>query len=418
MHVLVMGAGIVGVSSAWYLAKAGHQVTVVDRQVDVALETSYGNAGQISPGYSSPWAAPGIPLKAIKWLMQDLAPFMINGKELDPNTFSWMAKMLRNCNQSSYQKNKARMLRLAEYSRDCFIDIRQELGVHYEDRAKGTLQLFRTEKQISDSQKDIQVLQDLGINHQVLDVDGCVQYEPALARVREKIVGGLRLPGDETGDCFKFTNLLADECRKLGVKFLMKTDILAINRNGARIDSITTSRGKLVADTYLCALGSYSTPMLAEVDIRIPVYPIKGYSLTIDILDPDCAPQSTIMDETYKVAVTRFDNRVRVGGTAEIASYNKNLQEKRRANVEFVVNDLFPGAGDTSTSEFWTGLRPMTPDGTPVLGETPISNLFLNTGHGTLGWTMSLGSAQYVADLISEKRPMIDSEGLSMARYH
>lgn len=417
MQIIVMGAGVVGVTSAWYLAKAGHDVTVVDRQIDVALETSYANAGQISPGYSSPWAAPGIPLKAIKWLLQDLAPFMINGKELDPNTLNWMGKMLMNCSEGAYQKNKARMLRLAEYSRDCFVDLRKEIDIKYDDRALGTLQVFRTEKQIKDSQKDIQVLHELGIDHQVLDVDGCIKYEPALNKVKDKIVGGLRLPGDETGDCFKFTNALAYECKKLGVKFMMKTEILSLNRVGDTITSISTSRGNLAADSYLCALGSYSTLLLSEIYVRIPVYPIKGYSLTIDIDDPNCAPISTVMDETYKVAVTRFDNRVRVGGTAEIASYNKDLKEKRKANVEFVVNDLFPGAGDTSKAEFWTGLRPMTPDGTPILGETKIDNLFLNTGHGTLGWTMSLGSAQYIADIISKRTPAINTEGLSMARY-
>ena len=253
--------------------------------------------------------------------------------------------------------------------------------------------------------------------HQVLDVKGCIEHEPALEHVKQKIVGGLRLPGDETGDCYKFTNRLADECRKLGVKFIMKTDLLAIKTSGGKVESISTSRGKMSAEAYLCALGSYSTPMLASIKIRVPIYPIKGYSLTIDIEDVDRAPRSTVMDETYKVAVTRFDDRIRVGGTAEIASYNKELMEKRRANVEFVVNDLFPGAGDTSKSEFWTGLRPMTPDGTPILGETPISNLYLNTGHGTLGWTMSMGSGQFVADIISNKTPKIDAEGLSMARY-
>lgn len=417
MHVIIMGAGVVGVSSAWYLAKAGHQVSVIDRQVDVALETSYGNAGQISPGYASPWAAPGIPIKAVKWLMQDLAPFMINGKELDPNTFKWMTKMLQNCSKSAYEKNKSRMLRLAEYSRDCFIDLRDELDIRYDSRAQGTLQVFRSAKQVKDSAKDLKVLEECNIKHQVLDVNGCIEHEPALEHVKQKIVGGIRLPGDETGDCYKFTNRLADECRKLGVKFIMKTDLLAIKTSEGKVESISTSRGKMSADAYLCALGSYSTPMLATIKIQVPVYPIKGYSLTIDIDDVERAPRSTVMDETYKVAVTRFDDRIRVGGTAEIASYNKELIEKRRANVEFVVNDLFPGAGDTSKSEFWTGLRPMTPDGTPILGETPISNLYLNTGHGTLGWTMSLGSGQFVADVISQKTPRIDAEGLSMVRY-
>ncbi len=418
MQVLVMGAGVIGVTSAWYLAKAGHQVTVIDRQVDVALETSYGNAGQISPGYSSPWAAPGIPIKAVKWLMQDLAPFAISGKELDPQTLNWMTKMLRNCTQDAYKVNKARMLRIAEYSRDCFIDLRKEIDIRYDNRAQGTLQLFRTHKQIDDSLKDIKVLEECGVSHQILDVEGCIQYEPALALVKEKIVGGLRLPGDETGNCYTFTNLLADECKKLGVRFIMKTDILSINTAAGEVKSISTSRGKMTADAYLCALGSYSTPMLAVIKVKVPIYPVKGYSLTVDIDDESRAPQSTIMDETYKVAVTRFDNKIRVGGTAEIASYNKDLKESKRINVEFVVNDLFPGSGDTSKSEFWAGLRPMTPDGTPVLGETPLPNLYLNTGHGTLGWTMSLGSAQYVADIMSHRKPAIDTEGLSMARYH
>lgn len=418
MQVLVLGAGVVGVTSAWYLAKAGHEVTVIDRQVDVALETSYANAGQISPGYSAPWAGPGIPLKAIKWLMQDLAPFMINGKEVDPQTLSWMTKMLSNCNESSYHVNKGRMVRLAEYSRDCFIDLRKELDINYEQRSQGTLQLFRTEKQVEASKKDIAVLKESGVDFQTLDTDGCIEYEPALANVKDKIVGGLRLPGDETGDCYKFCNSLADECKKLGVKFVMKTDILSINREGDQIVSISTSRGKMLADSYLVALGSYSTPMLSEIGLKVPVYPIKGYSLTLPIIDESKAPTSTVMDETYKVAVTRFDDRIRVGGTAEIASYNKELAEKRRANVEFVVTDLFPGGGDVDKAEFWTGLRPMTPDGTPILGETKYKNLFLNTGHGTLGWTMSLGSGKFVADIISQNTPEIDPEGLSVSRYH
>lgn len=418
MQVLVLGAGVVGVTSAWYLAKAGHEVTVVDRQVDVALETSYANAGQISPGYSAPWAGPGIPLKAIKWLMQDLAPFMINGKEVDPQTLSWMTKMLSNCTEGAYHKNKARMMRLAEYSRDCFINLRHELDIHYDERQKGTLQVFRTDKQVEASKKDISVLEECGVNFQVLDQDGCIEHEPALANVKDKIVGGLRLPGDETGDCFKFTNSLAEECKKMGVQFLMKTDVLSINKEGDEITSISSSRGKITADAYLVALGSYSTPMMSEIGLKIPVYPIKGYSLTLPIVDGNKAPTSTVMDETYKVAVTRFDDRIRVGGTAEIASYNKDLNEKRRANVEFVVGDLFPGGGDIEKAEFWTGLRPMTPDGTPILGETKYSNLFLNTGHGTLGWTMSLGSGKYVADVISGQKTDIDPEGLSMARYH
>lgn len=418
MHIAILGGGVLGVASAWYLAKSGHQVTVIDRQDSVAQETSLGNAGMISPGYSSPWAAPGVPIKAIGWMLQDLAPFMINVKELDGYTLSWMTKMLANCNTRSYQTNKARMLRIAEYSRDCFVDIRKELNLDYDGRQLGTLQLFRKQKQIDALQKDIQILKELGIEHQALDMNGCIEYEPALIHAQEKFVGGLRLPGDETGDCFKFTTSLAKECEKLGVVFKMNTRIERLNESNGKIVSVTTDTGAVTADAFLCALGSYSPQILKTVGINVPIYPIKGYSLTLPIEDESRAPQSTIMDETYKVAVTRFEDRIRVGGTAEIASYNLDRPDKRRASVDFVIQDMFPGAVDVAKAEFWSGLRPMTPDSTPILGGTKYSNLFLNTGHGTLGWTMSLGSAKFVSDVINKKTPDIDPEGLSIERYY
>ncbi len=416
MQIVILGSGVIGVTSAWYLAKEGHEVTVVDRQGAPAMETSFGNAGQISPGYSAPWAAPGVPLKAIKWMMQDLSPLMINPK-VNANTLKWMTKMLANCNQSSYHVNKARMMRLAEYSRDCFRDLRTEMNIDYDQRTGGTLQLFRTQKQVDAAAKDIAVLEECGVDYEVLDSDGCVSREPALAQVKEKLVGGLRLPGDETGDCFKFTNALAEECKKLGVKFMFDTDIDGLLSDDNQIVGVKTSQGTLTADRYLMCMGSYSTLHLANVGVVVPVYPIKGYSLTLPIIDETKAPVSTIMDETYKVAVTRFEDRIRVGGTAEITSYNTELMEKRRRNVEHTVSDLFPGGGDVAKAEFWTGLRPMTPDGTPILGGTRYPNLYLNTGHGTLGWTMSLGSGKFVADVICDKKTDIDPEGMSVARY-
>ncbi len=416
MHILILGSGVIGVTSAWYLAKQGHQVTVVDRQSSPAMETSFANAGQISPGYSAPWAAPGVPLKAVKWMMQDLAPLMVNPK-INANTLKWMTKMLTNCNQSSYHTNKARMMRLAEYSRDCFKDLRSQLDIDYDSRTNGTLQVFRTQKQVDAAAKDISVLEECGVDYEVLDQTGCVEREPALAHVRDKIVGGLRLPGDETGDCFKFTNALAEECKKLGVEFKFDTDIEGLISDDTQIVGVKTKQGTLTADRYLMCLGSYSTLLLANVGVVIPVYPIKGYSLTLPIVDESKAPVSTIMDETYKVAVTRFEDRIRVGGTAEITSYDTSLMEKRRKNVEFTVADLFPGGGDIEQAEFWTGLRPMTPDGTPVLGGSRYPNLYMNTGHGTLGWTMSLGSGKFVADVISGNATDIDPEGLSVTRY-
>ncbi|ASP38688.1 D-amino acid dehydrogenase small subunit [Bacterioplanes sanyensis] len=417
MHVMILGSGVIGVTSAWYLARAGHQVTVVDRQPQPAMETSFGNAGQISPGYSAPWAAPGVPFKAIKWLLQDLAPLAVDIRHWDSHTLSWLTRMLLNCNEYSYHINKSRMMRLAEYSRDCLKATRTELKLNYQQRTAGTLQLFRSQAQVDASQKDIAVLQECGVEHQPLSVEQCLEFEPGLASSAHKLVGGLRLPGDETGDCHLFTQQLAEHCRELGVEFLMNTSIQGLLCQQDRIDGVVTNQGNLQADAYVMALGSFSAPLLRDIGLAIPVYPVKGYSLTVPISNADCAPQSTLMDETYKVAVTRFDDRIRVGGTAEIAGYQQDLPAKRRANVEFVVNDLFPGAGDTSAAEFWTGLRPMTPDGTPIIGPTHLHNLFLNTGHGTLGWTMSMGSAKVLADVISQRQTDIDADDLSIQRY-
>jgi D-amino-acid dehydrogenase len=417
MKVLILGSGVIGVTSAWYLAKSGHEVTIVDRQSSVANETSFANAGQISPGYSAPWAAPGIPLKAIKWLMQELAPLKINIKALNIETLLWMTKMVANCNSKDYHINKSRMMRVAEYSRDCLRELRKEINIQYDHRTKGTLQVFRTEGQVKSSKKDIQVLTECGVEHTILTPDDCLDYEPALQYTIQKIVGGLHLPNDETGDCHKFVTELAKECEKLGVHFIMDTNIEKINKQGNEIVSVSTSKGEMVADAYLVALGSYSTHMLANIGIKVPVYPIKGYSLTLPIEDYTSAPESTIMDETYKVAITRLGDRIRVGGTAEITAYNNELLEKRRKNIAFSIADLFPHAADLAKAEFWSGLRPMTPDGTPILGKTQVDNLFLNTGHGTLGWTMSIGSAKFVSDVINSKTPDIDPAGLSIERY-
>jgi D-amino-acid dehydrogenase len=415
MRVVILGSGVIGVTSAYYLAKAGHDVTVIDRQPAPALETSFANAGQISPGYASPWAAPGIPLKAMKWMLQRHAPLSITP---DGTTFQlkWMWEMLKNCTADRYATNKERMVRLAEYSRDCFKELRDESGIDYESRQRGTMQLFRTEAQFASAEKDIKVLQDSGVPYELLTREQLGSAEPALAQVKDKLVGALRLPNDETGDCQLFTTRLAVMAEQLGVKFRYGVAIDRLAVSGNSITGVHCGDELVQADSYVVAMGAHSTTLLKNI-VDIPVYPMKGYSITVPITDAARAPVSTILDETYKIAVTRFEDRIRVGGMAEIAGFDLRLNPRRRATLEMVVNDLFPGAGDTAQASFWTGLRPMTPDGTPIVGRTALGNLFLNTGHGTLGWTMSCGSAQMLADLMSAKRPAIPFDDLSVSRY-
>ena len=415
MRVIVLGSGVVGVTTAYYLAKAGHDVTVIDRQPGPALETSFANAGQISPGYASPWAAPGIPLKAFKWLFQRHAPLAI---QPDGSLFQlqWMWEMVKNCDADRYAVNKERMVRLAEYSRDCIRALRAETGIAYEGRQQGTLQLFRTQAQFDGAAKDIEVLKQAGVAFDLLEREQLAQAEPALAHVRDKLVGGLRLPNDETGDCQLFTTRLAQMARDLGVRFQFDTAIERLDIANGQVTGVQTDKGRVTADRYVLALGSYSRLLLKD-QFRVPVYPLKGYSITVPIVDAAKAPVSTILDETYKIAVTRFDDRIRVGGMAEIAGYSKVLNPRRRETLELVVNDLFPGGGDVARATFWTGLRPMTPDSTPIVGATPLKNLFLNTGHGTLGWTMACGSASVIADLVSGKVPAIHADDLAVFRY-
>jgi D-amino-acid dehydrogenase len=416
MKVLVLGSGVIGVSSAYQLALAGHEVTVVDRQPAAALETSYGNAGEVSPGYSSPWAGPGVPLKAIKWLLMQHRPLVIR-PNIDLNLLRWGAAMLRNCTSARYELNKSRMVRLAEYSRDCLKALRAETGIRYDERMQGTLQLFRTQAQLDGTAADIAILKRYGVAFELLDRDGCIRHEPALANVRDKFVGGLLLPGDETGDCFKFTQNLAQLAVQRGVQFRYGTRVRKLVLAGKQIDRVVTDAGDMRADAYLVAFGSYSPLLLKPLGIRIPVYPVKGYSITVPITDPAGAPESTVMDESHKVAVTRLGDRIRVGGTAELAGYTLKLHDARRQTLEHVVTDLFPRGGDVSRAEFWCGLRPMTPDGTPVVGATRLPNLFLATGHGTLGWTMAAGTGRVMADVISGRTPGIDMDGLTVDRY-
>ncbi|KAF1045438.1 D-amino acid dehydrogenase [Xylophilus sp.] len=415
MKVIVAGSGVIGTATAYYLARAGAQVTVVDRREGPALETSFANAGQVSPGYSTPWAAPGIPLKALKWLFQKHAPLAVR---LDGSLWQlqWMAHMLGNCTRERYAVNKERMMRIAEYSRDCLRALRADTGIQYEQRTGGTLQIFRTQAQLDAVQRDIAVLGECGVAYELLDRDGLAKVEPALAHAQGRLAGGLRLPQDETGDCQRFTAELARKAEALGVKFLFGKNIEAVEVQSGYVSGLRVGGELLRADACVIALGSFSRDMLLPLGLRLPVYPVKGYSLTIPLVDEALAPRSTVLDETYKIAITRFDERIRVGGMAELCGFDVRLDPRRRATLERVTRDLFPG-GDLARASFWTGLRPMTPDGTPIVGATRHPNLFLNTGHGTLGWTMACGCGRVMADLVTGQCPEIDIGDLGLDRY-
>jgi D-amino-acid dehydrogenase len=423
MRVLILGSGVIGVTSAYYLAQKGIDVTVLDRQPAVGLETSFANAGQISPGYSAPWAAPGVPMKALKWIFQRHSPLALK-PDFSLWQLQWTLKLLQNCNAKSYDLNKERMVRLAEYSRDCLGELRAATDISYEGRTQGTLQVFRTQKQLDAEAKDIAVLSRMGVPFEHLDPDGCVKVEPGLVSVKDNLLGGLRLPHDETGDCQLFTSNLAEMAKVLGVKFRQDVSINRIITSNNKLSGveISTDAGVeiLQADQYVLALGSYTRDLLQGLAVQIPVYPVKGYSLTVPVVNNAAAPISTVMDETYKVAITRFDDRIRVGGMAELAGFDLSLNPRRRETLEMVLGGLFPDAGDITQSKFWTGLRPMTPDGTPIIGKASerFDNVWLNTGHGTLGWTMACGSGQLLADLMANVRTTIRSEDFAITRYN
>ncbi|MGD8171091.1 D-amino acid dehydrogenase [Vibrio sp. TRT 21S02] len=418
MKVVVLGSGVIGLTSAWYLTQAGYEVTVIDRQPRSGEETSFANAGQISYGYSSPWAAPGIPIKAIRWLLEEHAPLKIK-PSLNPQMLHWAMQMLSNCTLDKYRQNKSRMLEIANLSRYCLTELKQKYDLQFEGREKGTLQLFRTEAQLAAIEKDISLLQESHTRSKLLDVNRCLEQEPGLAPVKDKLVGGLYLPDDETGDCYLFCQQITQLAQAAGVEFLFDTQIEQLKTKNGKISEVITNKGSVTADAYVVAMGSYSTQLLKSVGINIPVYPVKGYSLTLPITNEQYAPQSTIMDETYKVALTRFEQRLRVAGTAELAGFDPSLPDKRLATINHVVRDLFPDGVDFTRAEYWTGFRPMTPDGPPIIGRTTISNLYTNTGHGTLGWTMACGSGYVLAEVISElsypKKRYVD---LNISRYY
>ncbi|QEY23110.1 D-amino acid dehydrogenase [Neisseria animalis] len=416
MKTVVLGAGIAGISTAWYLLQQGHEVTVIDRAEAAAMETSFANAGQLSYGYTTPWAAPGIPAKAAKWLFRQHSPLILKA---DGSLFQlqWLMQMLQNCTTERYQTNKERMVRISEYSREMFRRFEAETGMDFEGRKKGTLQIFRSTKEVEAAEKDIEVLAEYGVPYQRLKPEECLQHEPALHHALGKIAGALHLPNDATGDCHLFASRLKNLCEAKGAVFKFGHAVERFEHNGKQIQAVYAGGERFEAERFVCALGSFSRTVLADLGLKLPIYPVKGYSLTLPVTDGNEAPVSTILDETYKVAITRFDKRIRVGGMAELSGYGLSLPPERRETLALVVNDLYPKGGDLEKAEFWTGLRPMTPDSTPIIGAAGFNNLFLNTGHGTLGWTMSLGSAKITADLVCGITPEVRSDDLALSRY-
>ena len=416
MKVLVLGGGVIGVTSAYYLQRAGHEVTLLERRGDVAQETSFANGGQVSWSSAHPWAEPGIPLMALLWLFKPHSPLVLRPR-LDPALWLWLVKFLGNCTAARYAVNKERQVRLARYSHECLVALRNETPLDYGATTRGTLFLYRSARDLTHGLHDLPLWEQLGIQHRVLNVDTCIMQEPALASARSKLVGGIHFPDDESGDCQRFTAGLAQAARNLGVRFELNTVVQRLVRSGTHVESVLTERGAFRADAYVLACGSISPLLLKPLGIRLPVYPVKGYSVTLPIIDAARAPQGTLTDERYKVVVTRMGNNLRAAGTAELGGYDLTLRPSRCATLDHVVRDLFPDAADFTRAEYWTGLRPMTPDNPPVLGATPFDNLFVNTGHGTLGWTMACGSGKILADIVSQRKPEVDLAGLTLERF-
>ena len=417
MKVVVLGAGIIGTTSAYFLAKQGHEVTVIDRQDSVSMETSHANAGCLSYGFTSPWASPGLPFSVLKWVLTGRSPLIIN-PNMSVETIKFLYRMYKNCNSRSYEINKSRMLRVANYSQKALLEIETDFDLYYEQKTQGSLQLFWDSKEIEKTQKDIAILDKFNINSQLLSADECVKIEPGLQYVKNKLAGGIQFMDDFTGNCYLFSTEVYKKCVEMGVNFEFNTEIKSLQINNDKITSVSTDSGEIKADCYSVSLGSYSTKILSKIGIEIPIYPVKGYSITLPVLSNEDAPQSTIMDEKNKIAITRLGDRIRVAGMAHLTDFDKNLRTKSLDSLMSGLDLLFPKSYESSKeTNFWTGFRPSTPDGTPIIGPTPFNNLFLNTGHGTLGWTMSAGSGKLLANLVSGIDPEISTEGIDMSRY-
>ncbi|TVR83063.1 MAG: D-amino acid dehydrogenase [Rhodospirillales bacterium] len=417
MTVAVLGAGVVGVATAYYLARDGHAVTVVDRQPGPALEASFANGGQISANHATPWAGPATPWKALKWLGRTDAPLLLHLRA-DPALIAWLWRFLRNCTRARVRINIERALRVALYSRRKLAEIRGETGIHYDELSRGILHIFRDPAEYRAALAQVDLMNRLGCRRLVVDPDACVGIEPALAAARPRLIGGIFSPDDESGDAHAFTTRLAEVAASLGVRFRYGAAVRRLIASEGRITDIALTDGeRLQPDAVVLALGSQTPLLLRPLGLRLPVYPAKGYSVTIPVGGGRDAPTVSLIDDEVKMVYSRLGDRLRAAGTAEFAGYDDTVDQRRAGFLLAKTMELFPDCGDPAEATFWAGLRPATPDGVPVLGPTPFGNLFLNTGHGTLGWTMACGAGRIVADLVAGRPPEVSLDGLDIDRF-
>ena len=411
MHVLVLGAGVTGVTTAWYLAKAGFQVSVVDRQPAAALETSHANGGQISISHPEPWANPGAPLTALRWLGREDAPLLFR-PHADPAQWRWALAFLRECLPRRTRRNTAAVASLAVFSGERLRTLRAETGIAYDHLERGILHLFFSSTEFAHARARLPMLEAHGIRARACSSDECLAIEPALAGARDPLAGGLYAPGDESGDACRFTQSLAGLAAQAGVHFHYSTAITRISHANGHVDSVEVSdaagrSGAMTADAYVVCLGSYGRALVAPLGENLPIYPVKGYSVTVPVLDPARAPSVSLTDESRRIVCSRLGERLRIAGTAELNGFNTAIQPTRCRAILDWLETRFPGAADSTRAQLWTGLRPATPGNVPLIGRGGLPNLWYNTGHGTLGWTLACGSASSLVDLMSGRHPPV-----------
>jgi len=408
MKIAVLGAGVVGVTSAWYLAHAGHEVTLIDRQAAAAMETSYANGGQVSTSHAEPWANPATPKQVLKWLGREDAPMLFRLRA-DPHQWAWGLAFLRECLPARTKGNAAQIAAINRYSKAQLQALRAETGIQYEQQSRGILRLYHDRSALDEALAAAGAERQHGVDLRELSAAECVQLEPALSACTAPIAGGVWAAADESGDAHKFTQELARLCAARGVQFRYDSRVERVEAEGARVMRVLLAGGETIAaDAYVVALGSYSPLLLRPLGISIPVYPLKGYSITLPLAPGDVAPQISISDGAHKLVMSRLGERLRVAGTAELTGYDTAINEVRCRAIVRRTFELFPQAGRPQDAEFWAGLRPATPGGVPCIGRTRYANLYLNTGHGTLGWTMACGSGAAIADIVSGRKPEPD----------